>query len=68
MIYLFKPLPADDMDFSGYLPFIKNVWFRTHFMKFVYMLQGLLANMNFKSIILRVKNLHFAQTGISLLL
>ena len=42
MIYLFKPLPADDMDFSGYLPFIKNVWFRTHFMKFVYMLQVVL--------------------------
>ena len=39
MIYLFKPLPASDIDFSNYLPFIKNAWFRKHFMKFVYILQ-----------------------------
>ncbi len=42
MIYLFKPLPPSDMDFSNYLPFIKNVWFCKHFMKFVYILQVLL--------------------------
>lgn len=42
MIYLFKPLPASDMDFSGYLPFIKSTWFRKHFMKFVFILQVML--------------------------
>ena len=39
MLYLFKPLPANDRDFSNWKPFIKNVWFRKHFMKFVYSLQ-----------------------------
>ena len=39
MLYFFKPLPASDMDFSNYQPFIKNKWFRKNFMKFVYALQ-----------------------------
>lgn len=39
MIYFFKPLPPGDKDMSGYQPFIKNEWFRKHFMKFVYALQ-----------------------------
>lgn len=43
MFYLFKPLPDSKMDFSGYMPFIKNVWLRKHFMKFVYILQSVLA-------------------------
>lgn len=42
MIYLFKPFPSSDMDFSNWIPFIKRVWFRTHFMKFVYSLQVVL--------------------------
>lgn len=42
MICFFKPLPPNDMDFSNHLPFIKNVWFRKHFMKFVYILQVVL--------------------------
>ena len=42
MIYFFKPLPPSDIDFSGYRPFIKNEWFRKHFMKFVYFLQAVL--------------------------
>lgn len=42
MFYLFKPLPDSKMEFSGYMPFIKNVWFRKHFMKFVYILQSVL--------------------------
>ena len=42
MIYFFKPLPANDMDFSDYKPFIQNEWFRKNFMKFVYVLQLLL--------------------------
>lgn len=39
MLYLFKPLPANDRDFPNWKPFIKNVWFQRHFMKFVYSLQ-----------------------------
>lgn len=39
MIYFFKELPASDMDFTNYQPFIKNSWLRKHFMKFVYILQ-----------------------------
>lgn len=31
MLYLFKPLPANDRDFSNWKPFIKNVWFRRNF-------------------------------------
>ncbi len=42
MLYLFKPLPANDRDFSNWKPFIKNVWFQRHFMKFVYSLQIIL--------------------------
>lgn len=42
MIYWFKPLPPDDVDCSNYTPFIKNMWFGKHFMKFVYALQALL--------------------------
>lgn len=43
MIYLFESLPSSDIDFSNWTPFIKNAWFRNHFMKFVYSLQVLLA-------------------------
>ncbi len=42
MFYLFKPLPDSKMDFSGYMPFIKNARFRKHFMKLVYVLQTML--------------------------
>ena len=42
MIYLFKPLPSGDMDFSNWTTFIKRVWFRKHFMKFVYSWQVML--------------------------
>lgn len=42
MIYFFKPFPSSVMDFFNWKPFIKNVWFRKHFMKFVYGLQVLL--------------------------
>lgn len=53
MFCLFKPLPSSDMDFSNYFPFIKNVWFRKHFMKFVYILQVVLV---FISLLLGVWN------------
>lgn len=53
MIYFFKPLPPSDMDFTDYQPFIKNEWFRKHFMKFVYVLQLVLVVV---SIILGVWN------------
>ena len=43
MIYFFKPLPPCDEDMSEYQPFIRNEWFRKHFMKFVYALQAVLA-------------------------
>jgi len=46
MIYLFKPLPYSDMDFSNWIPFIKNACFRKHFMKFVYSLQVVLILMS----------------------
>ena len=42
MIYFFKSLPPSDIDYSNYRPFIKNEWFRKHFMKFVYFLQVVL--------------------------
>jgi len=42
MMYFFQPLPPSDTDFSNYRPFIKNEWFRKHFMKFVYVLQATL--------------------------
>ncbi|MGV7643126.1 hypothetical protein PJN11_29400, partial [Mycobacterium kansasii] len=29
---------ATDIDFSSWVPFIRNSWFRTHYMKFVYLL------------------------------
>lgn len=38
MILWFKNLPATDIDFSSWVPFIRNPWFRTHYMKFVYLL------------------------------
>lgn len=53
MIYWMKPLPHSDVDCSNYLPFIRNVWFRNHFMKFVYVLQALLVEI---SIVLGVWN------------
>jgi len=44
--YFMKPLPPSDMDFSRYKPFIRNEWFRKHFMKFVYALQAMLVFMS----------------------
>lgn len=38
MILWFKNLPATEIDFSSWVPFIRNPWFRTHYMKFVYLL------------------------------
>ena len=40
MIYFMKPLPPADIDEDTFEPFIKNVWFREHFMWFVYALQA----------------------------
>ena len=61
MMYFFKPLPPSDMDFSNYRPFIKNEWFRKHFMMFVYVLQATLILIsvalgvwNFSNIFVRV--------------
>ena len=42
MIYFFKSISPSDIDFSIWQPFIKNEWFRKHFMKFVYLLQFIL--------------------------
>ena len=39
MIIWFRHLPQISMDSSEWTPFIKNHWFREHFMKFVYLLQ-----------------------------
>lgn len=38
MIMWFKNLPSTDIDFSKWKPFIKNPWYRKHYMKFVYLL------------------------------
>ena len=61
MLYFFKPLPLSDIDFSNYRPFIKNEWFRKHFMKFVYALQvalilisGALGVWNYSNIFIRI--------------
>ena len=60
MIHFFKPLPPIDIDATTYKPFIKNEWFRTNFMKFVYALQLTLI---FLSIILGVwKNFSWLET------
>lgn len=37
-----RPLPDSKIDTSDWRPFIKNPWFRNHFMSFVYCLQALL--------------------------
>lgn len=42
MFYFMKPLPESGMDFTGWQPFIRNDWFRKHFMIFVYALQAVL--------------------------
>lgn len=42
MILWFRRLPQLSMDLSEWTPFIRNHWLRTHFMKFVYLLQVIL--------------------------
>ena len=39
MIFWFRHLPQKSIDFSDWTPFIKNNWYRKHYMKFVYLLQ-----------------------------
>ncbi|MCA1318310.1 DUF3267 domain-containing protein [Bacillus tianshenii] len=39
VIIWFRHLPEKSMDLSEWTPFIKNNWFRKHYMKFVYLLQ-----------------------------
>ncbi|GEM_PF-4483884 len=39
MILWFRHLPKSNIDLAEWNPFIKNNWFREHFMKFVYLLQ-----------------------------
>ncbi|TQR15683.1 DUF3267 domain-containing protein [Psychrobacillus vulpis] len=38
MIFWFQNLPKISLDLSEWKPFIKNIWFRKHYMKFVYLL------------------------------
>lgn len=42
IILWFRPLPQVTMDLSDWTPFIKNNWYRQHYMKFVYLLQLLI--------------------------
>ncbi|WP_419392816.1 DUF3267 domain-containing protein [Cytobacillus praedii] len=42
MILWFRHLPQVSMDLSKWTPFIRNHWLRTHYMKFVYLLQVIL--------------------------
>jgi hypothetical protein len=39
MIIWFRHLPQKNMDLSEWTPFIRNNWYRKHYMKFVYLLQ-----------------------------
>lgn len=39
MILWFRHLPQVRRDLSEWIPFIRNQWLRTHYMKFVYLLQ-----------------------------
>lgn len=39
MIIWFRHLPQISLDLEEWTPFIKNNWFRKHYMKFVYLLQ-----------------------------
>lgn len=38
----FRPLPKVSLDSTVWTPFIKNNWYREHYMKFVYLLQVVL--------------------------
>ena len=42
MIYWVKTQPQADIDHSEYKPFIRNDWFRNHYMFFAYGLMALL--------------------------
>lgn len=42
MLYFMKSLPDGKIDTTDWKPFIKNQWFRNHFMFFVYCLQTML--------------------------
>ena len=42
MLYFMKPLPDSKIDTTDWNPFIKNEWFKNHFMYFVYCLQSML--------------------------
>jgi len=42
MMLWFRHLPKVSMDLSQWTPFIKNQWFRKHYMKFVYLIQVIL--------------------------
>lgn len=42
MILWFRHLPQVSIDLSKWTPFIRNHWLRTHYMKFVYLLQVIL--------------------------
>ena len=42
MFYWMKPLPELQIDYNEYKPFIKNDWFRSHYMWFAYGLMILL--------------------------
>ncbi|MGD6873630.1 DUF3267 domain-containing protein [Sutcliffiella horikoshii] len=42
MMLWFRPLPKVSLDSTVWTPFIKNNWYREHYMKFVYLLQVVL--------------------------
>ena len=43
MIYWVKTPPPADIDYNEYKPFIRNDWFRNHYMYFAYGLMAVLA-------------------------
>lgn len=63
MLYFMKPLPEGTIDTSEWNPFIKNQWFRNHFMYFVYCFQVVLVMFssiygvwNFSDVLLNAEN------------
>lgn len=64
MILCKKTLPALDIDYGIYRPFIKNEWFRKHYMWFAYGLMAVLFVAAFLTGGFRAGNI-FIRTGIA---
>lgn len=80
MILWFKDLPPKTIDFTEWRPFIRNDWFREHYMKFVYLLMigilflpNLLGGHSFSSVVTtfieeELKNSQLSTVGLYVLI